>query len=91
MHHEANQRGKKYKEILIEHNSINSNGHQTHGRSLVTFNDSDSEASEALPVAQPGGTFITSWRHILVGKRDRLLMTVYGLGKYRLIKESERR
>jgi hypothetical protein len=27
MHHEVNQRGKKYKEVLIVRNSINSNGY----------------------------------------------------------------
>ena len=92
MHHEVNQRGKKYNEALIERNSINSDGYQAHGWSSVSFNDSDSEASEALPVAQPAGTFITSWRYdILVGKRDRLLITVYGLGEYRFIKKLERR
>ena len=36
-------------------------------------------------------SFITSWQHILVGKRGRLFITVYGLGKYLRIKESERR
>ena len=46
---------------------------------------------EVLIVRNLINGFITSWRHILVGKRGRLLVTVYGLGKYRLIKESERR
>jgi hypothetical protein len=31
MHHEVNQRGKEYKEVLIERNSIKTNGYQAHG------------------------------------------------------------